>query len=198
MNAQSMTVVTILVCLTTMTPSEGRQATNTADKVSASGFAAVLDEQLTSVETTVVGAAEAMPEEKYGFAPTNGAFEGVRTFAQQVKHIAFTNYGAFASMLGEKPPESSPDENGPDSVKTKDAIMKYLRGSFAVGHRALATVTAENAVSPIAIEGSGGSPATRLELYSFAIGHPQDHYGQMVEYLRMNGIVPPASRPTVK
>lgn len=148
------------------------------------------------VEQEVVSAAEAMPEDKYSFAPTNGEFKGVRTFAQQVKHIGFANHLFFGPLMGENIDAKSIEENanGPDNLKTKAEIVQYLKDSFALGHRALATVTADNLVTPLP------KPvfpflSTRLAIASIATWHPMDHYGQIVEYLRMNGIVPPASRP---
>jgi uncharacterized damage-inducible protein DinB len=159
-------------------------------------IASVLDRQLSIVESEFVGAAEAMPEEKYSFAPTAGEFKGVRTFAEQVKHVATANHIFFGAILGEKH-EPGPGENGPDAIKTKDEILKYLRDSFALGHRAIATITAENVVTPVK---NPPNPVlnTPLALASIGCWHSFDHYGQMVEYLRMNGIVPPASRPRPK
>ena len=163
-------------------------------------IASVLDKQLSIVEKEFVEAAEAMPEDKYSFAPTAGEFKGVRTFAEQVKHVGDSNYFFFDRMLGQEAP-SNPGENGPSSVKTKEQILKYLRDSFALGHRAIATITAENAVTPL-MDASGkplqGSLNTRLALASIGCWHTFDHYGQIVEYLRMNSIVPPASRPQPK
>jgi uncharacterized damage-inducible protein DinB len=155
----------------------------------------VLDTQLVIVEWEFTGAAEAMPEDKYSFAPTNGNFKGVRTFAQQVKHVATANNRFFDSILGRTPP-AGPDEgigsNGPDSIQTKDQIVQYLKESFALGHKAIATINAENAVTPME------KPAvpflrTRAAMAMFACVHAMDHYGQMVEYLRDNGLTPPAS-----
>ncbi len=107
-----------------------------------------LDTQLTIVEFEFTGAAKAMPEDKYSFAPTNGNFKGVRTFAQEVKHVATANDRFFDSILGRTPP-AAPDEgvgsNGPDSIQTKDQILQYLKESFALGHKAIATINAENA-----------------------------------------------------
>lgn len=155
----------------------------------------VIDFQLRIDEVEIVGAAQAMPEDKYSFAPTNGKFEGVRTFAQQVKHVATVNDRMFGSILGETAPVA-PDEgiasNGPDALQTKEQIVQYLKDSFAKGHKAIATITADNAVEPMK------NPAvpflsTRAAIAIFACAHAMDHYGQMVEYLRDNGIVPPAS-----
>jgi hypothetical protein len=145
-------------------------------------------------ESLVVGAADAMPADKYSFAPTDGEFAGVRTFAQQVKHAAATNYILAAAILGEPPPPDAGDELGPEAVRTKPEIMKYLLGSFAVLRKAAAAIDPQNAI----VKGSPISPlggkTTRLGLAIETLAHAMDHYGQMVEYLRMNGVVPPASR----
>ncbi|MGE5205383.1 MAG: DinB family protein [Chlamydiota bacterium] len=157
-----------------------------------------LDHMLSGVEGEFVSAADAMPEDKYNFAPTNGEFKGVRTFAQQVKHVAAVNYLIFSDMLGEKPPVEINHESGPDSMTSKADIMKYLRDSFALGHRAYLAVTPQNEVAPIKNPFGGKEPATRIGMATLIVGHCFDHYGQMVEYLRMNGIIPPASRPQPK
>ncbi len=154
--------------------------------------AAVMDRMLSGVEREFVSAAEAMPEDKYSFAPSNGEFKGVRTFAQQVKHVAATNYMIFSAMLDEKAPEVG--ENGPDTMTSKADIVKYLKDSFALGHRAIAAMNTENLLTAIRNPFGGQGTATRLGTGTLVVGHCFDHYGQMVEYLRMNGIVPPASR----
>jgi len=153
----------------------------------------VLDRGVTGVEGEFVSAAEAMPEDKYSFAPTNGEFKGVRTFAQQVKHVAAVNYMLGASILVEKPPVELGSENGPDAISSKANIMKFLKDSFAYLHKAVASVNEKNLVDPIKSP-FGSGMTTRLGMAVLSVGHPFDHYGQMVEYLRMNGIVPPASR----
>lgn len=157
----------------------------------------VLQTQLTIVEFEVVNTAQAMPEDKYSFAPTNGEFKGVRTFAQQVKHIATANDRLFDSILGVTAPVA-PDEgvtsNGPDAIQTKDQILQYLKDSFARGHKAIATINADNMVTPLK-DPAVPFLSTRAALAAFSCTHAMDHYGQMVEYLRMNGEVPPMSRP---
>ncbi len=157
-----------------------------------------MDQMLSGVEGEFVSAADAMPESKYNFAPSNGEFKGVRTFAQQVKHVAAVNYLVFSDMRGEKPPANLGGENGPDSMTSKADIMKFLRDSFALGHRTYAEITPQNEVAPIKNPFGGKQPSTRIGLATLIVGHCFDHYGQMVEYLRMNGIVPPASRPQPK
>jgi len=153
----------------------------------------VLDRTISNLERDFVPAAEAMPEDKYGFAPTNGEFKGVRNFGQQVKHVAAVNYELGAALLEEKPPVDVGDEAGPASVITKADVLKYLHDSFAYVHKAVQTVNDKNLVETVKSPFGEGS-VTRLGLATSVAWHGFDHYGQMVEYLRMNGIVPPASR----
>ncbi len=153
----------------------------------------VLDGGIKTIESELVPAAEAMPEDKYNFAPTGGEFKGVRTFAQQVKHVAAINYIVGASILGEKPPLDTNGEKGPDSVKSKADIVKFLKDSFAYAHKAVASITDANALEPIAVP-FGKEKGTRAGMATVFAWHGFDHYGQMAVYLRMNGIVPPASR----
>ncbi len=154
----------------------------------------VLDQQLTMIERELVPLAEAMPAEKYGFAPKDGEFAGVRTFAQQATHTAAVIYAVSAAVLVEKnPTDMGEAENGPAGLKTKEEIVRYLKEAFAYGHKAMATLTAENLTEAVpSAFGSGKAP--RLAMADVAIWHSFDHYGQMVVYARMNGIVPPASR----
>jgi hypothetical protein len=150
----------------------------------------VLEFWISDTERLIVPAAEAMPEAKYSFAPTNGEFQGVRTFAEQVKHLAAANYQLGAGALGEDPPVGTQNESATPSVRTKAEIMEYLKGSFACLHRAAAAINKKNMNEPIAAKGG----RTRMWLLIDAVAHSSNHYGQMVEYLRMNGIIPPASR----
>jgi hypothetical protein len=155
--------------------------------------AQVLDRSVTGVENEFVPAVDAMPEDKFSFAPTTGEFKGVRTFAQQVKHVAAVNYMVGAAILEEKPPIDLGSENGPDSVKTKADIEKFLKDSFTYFHKAVGTINDGNLLNSIKSP-FGEGMVTRLGMATLIVGHCFDHYGQMVEYLRMNSIVPPASR----
>jgi DinB superfamily len=153
----------------------------------------VLDRAIKIVEKEFISAAEAMPEDKFFFAPTNGEFKGVRNFGEQIKHVAAANYEFGAAILGEKPPVDIGDENGPASVKSRAEIMKFLTDSFAYLHKAIATIDEKNVVQPLQSPFGEGT-VTRLGMATLTVGHCGEHYGQMVEYLRMNGIIPPASR----
>jgi hypothetical protein len=146
------------------------------------------------VERLLVRAADAMPEDKFSFAPTNGEFKGVRTFAQQVKHVAVTNYAMASAILQEKPPVDlgGNDANGPANIASKTDAVNFLKASFVYLHKAFSTINESNVAGQVPNpEGAGTRP--RLDLANRTLWHSLDHYGQMVEYLRMNGIIPPAS-----
>jgi uncharacterized damage-inducible protein DinB len=135
----------------------------------------------------VVSAAEAMPADKYNFAPTAGDFKGVRTFGQQITHIAEAQY-YFFDGFGIKP---TIDPDGLKKLTGKDEIVQALKDSYAFAHQAVETMTEQNAFQKIA---DRDGTDTRASITAFSLAHTNDHYGQMIEYLRMNGIVPPASR----
>jgi DinB superfamily len=158
-------------------------------------LASVVDRDISAIEKQIVDVAEAMPEDKFNFSPETlnipgGDYKGVRSFAVEVKHVAASNWFIWSPLTGEKLPEGLGDDgNGPANKKTKAEIIKFLKDSFALGHRAAATLTTENM-----LRAPGTSKSTRLRLAEFGVSHAYNHYGQMIEYLRMNGIVPPASR----
>ena len=157
-------------------------------------IASVLDSQITNVEKQIVGLAEAMPESKFSFSPEHlglpgSDYKGVRTFAAQLKHIAASNYFLWSSLTGDRFPDDFLGGDGPERLRSKADILGFLRASFTLGHKAAATLTNENA-----LQTAKATKLTRFEAATFAVSHAFDHYGQMVEYLRMNGIVPPASR----
>lgn len=156
-------------------------------------FAMVLDHSLTMAEKEVVSATEAMPDDKFNFVPTQGEFKGVRTFAQQAKHIAAVNYMLGAALMSEKPPVDIGQESGPANITSKADVVKFLKDSFTYLHKALNTLNESNVLERVQAPW-GTDKASRLGLANVALSHPFDHYGQMVVYLRMNGIVPPASR----
>ncbi len=156
----------------------------------------IIDFLLNTQEKRLIALADAMPAEKYDFAPTAGEFKGVRTFGEQLRHIAADNYLLGAGILGEKVPvDVGTGESGSAGVRTKAEIIAYVKASFDYMHRAAATI--DDAKSPIPTPGISPWPngtATRLGVTIEDCLHTWDHYGQLVEYLRMNGIVPPASR----
>lgn len=164
---------------------------------SSRSIAAACLRQLNSIEKNIVDAAEAMPEDGFFFTPESlhirgSAFTGVGTFAGQVKHLATDSYAIWSPLTGDPIPPGITDVNGPPELKTKSDIIAFLKGSFALGHKAIGTLTAENAMDMVQFR---GTKLHRLDLAFYALTHANDHYGQMVVYLRMKGIIPPASRP---
>lgn len=153
----------------------------------------VLEKRLASLEKQLLGVAEAMPPEQYSFAPTGpGAFRGVRNFAKQLKHAAAFHYVVGAAILGEAPPADAADERGPDALKTKAEVMQYVKDSITYLRKAINSINSANAVEPLK-NPYGAGMETRLGLAMAAFMHSSNHYGQIVEYLRMNGITPPSS-----
>lgn len=155
-----------------------------------------LDSELSLIESEMMGAVRAMPADKFYFAPSSAIFvssqqtefQGVRTFAQQATHVAQANYFFYSAVGGLKL-----DANVRDMGKLtkKEDVVAALAGSFSFAHKAIATLTPSNAFEVVKISEPGLQ--TRATLAAFGIAHANDHYGQIVEYLRMNGLVPPAS-----
>jgi hypothetical protein len=155
-----------------------------------------MDGLLKIYEGEIMGAVKAMPADKYNFAPSQAIFapsqkvdftspKAVNTFGQTVAHIAQTNYYFFGISWGSKP---DTDVKAIGSLTSKEDTVKALESSFAYAHKQLATMTAANAFASVK------DNSTRTSMAAFGIAHMCDHYGQLVEYLRMNGIVPPASQ----
>lgn len=182
----------LAVCVMALAVSAGAQA-NKGKKEEHRTVEQVLDRSVSNCEREFVSAAEAMPDDRFSFAPTDGAFKGVRTFAQQIKHVAAVNYLYGAAILGEKPPADAADEEGPAAMTSKAEVLKYLKDSFGYVHKAIATINEQNLVEPLKSP-FGEASVTRLGVATSVSAHGFDHYGQMAEYLRMNGIIPPASR----
>lgn len=148
-------------------------------------------ETLKFAEGNFLGAAEAMPENKYDYVPTAGKFDDVRSFGEQVKHVACAQFAFFNEFEGKKPPDDC-ERGGHDPAKTKTELIRYLKSSFDYSNSIIATLTAKNALDRI--EGRYAGPNTKLGISVVSVWHVTDHYGQLVEYLRMNGIVPPVTQ----
>jgi uncharacterized damage-inducible protein DinB len=150
------------------------------------------DALLKIYEGEMMGVVNAMPAEKYNFAPSAAIFkadqgtnyEGVRTFGQMVGHVAQANYFFYGTVGGAKP---DVDVKAIANLTSKDDLVKALEASFAYAHKQIALLTAQNAFASVKDD------QTKASMVAFGIAHGFDHYGQLVEYLRMNGIVPPAS-----
>ena len=154
------------------------------------------DSQLSLIEEEMMSAIKAVPADKFDFAPSAAVFapgqkiefNKARTFAQQATHVAEANYFFYNIVSGLKP---DVDVSGIEKLTKKEDVVAALAGSFAFAHKAIATLTPANSFEVIKSPEPGFQ--TRATLASFGISHAWDHYGQLVVYLRMNGIVPPAS-----
>ena len=151
-------------------------------------------------EYDVRSAAEAMPEDKWDFRPSPGMFKSekpdfgpaaMRTFREQVKHVACAN-SAFAAELDGATPPAGCDKDGPSAAHTRTELLTYLRDSFTALKKSLNEITVKNMFDPM--HGPYATPNTRLGLAEICVWHNADHFGQMAIYLRLNGIVPPGSR----
>jgi len=198
--------LSLLLILACQNPSVAQQPT-AAEISKKETVASALLRGMRSQEYELRSAAEAMPEEKYFYRPVEGKFKNekpeygpaeVRTFAEQVKHVACSNFAFAAELDGQKPPEAC-DQGGPSPARSRKELLIYLRDSFAAIRKSLGAITAQNMYEPI--DGPYAGPNTRLGLATVVIWHCADHYGQMTLYLRLNNIVPPSSRanpPEVK
>jgi len=148
-------------------------------------------EWLKFIEGSFLGVAEAMPQDKYDYIPTTGKFDDARSFGEQVKHVACAQFAFFNEFEGKKPPDDC-ERGGHDPAKTKAELIKYLKDSFDYSNRVIATLTPENALDRV--EGRYAAPNTKLGISVASVWHMSDHYGQLVEYLRMNSIVPPMTQ----
>jgi uncharacterized damage-inducible protein DinB len=164
-------------------------------------IASVLNNQLGSIEREVMNAADAVPQDKFDFSPATGNIPGdfktpkpVRTLGEQFKHIGDALESYASGIMGQKP-QVSDDENGPKNIKTKQEVVDYVKAAFAKAHSAIDTINQQNATEEIANPFGGTRKLTRLALAVSMVGHSNNHFGQIIVYLRMNGIVPPESRP---
>jgi len=150
----------------------------------------VFDRQLSAAEGDLLNVVQAMPARKFNYAPSGSAFQHVRTFGEQARHIAFCLNEVAVALLGE-PMLPHPDQEGPLKLTTRDEIVRYLKDAFAHAHRAIGTLRDDNLLEQIADPYVEGKKTTRLDAAGIFASHTYDHYGQIVEYLRMNNIVPP-------
>jgi uncharacterized damage-inducible protein DinB len=141
---------------------------------------------------TIVRTAEKMPEENYGLRP--GSQQEVRTFGQQVGHVADYNYLWCSEAKGEKNPNAG---NNLEKLATKPELMKALNDAFSYCDDVYNSLTDASGAEMIDITQESGRKTRnlRMGLLIQNYGHNNEIYGSMVIFLRMKGIVPPASEP---
>src|ERR1700733_5756214 len=138
--------------------------------------------------------AEKMPEENYGMRP--GAQPEVRTFGQQVTHVATYNFLWCSQAKGEK----NPNPGDLDKLTSKAEILKVLTDAFSYCDSAYSGLTDASGAEVIDITQENGRQTRnlRMGLLTLNYGHNNEIYGSMVVYLRMKNIVPPASEPRLQ
>ena len=141
---------------------------------------------MSGIETTVMQTAETTPESLYGYRAT----ADVRTFGQILAHIADAQKALCAATQGGNVNLTDGFEK---SATTKAAIVAALRETFAACHAVLASLSDQDAARTVPF---GQQPASIATIVAFTISHGNEHYGNLVTYLRLNGIVPPSSRGT--
>ena len=135
-------------------------------------------------KATLLAIADAMPEDKFGFKSTPAQ----RSYAEQIMHVATVNVDILKLVGGQAPPPTFTAE----SAKTKADILKALGESYDHGIALLNEQTDASITGTV--EAAFLGPSTRARVFWFLLGHSMDIYGQLAVYLRLNGIVPPASR----
>ena len=201
MKKYSIAITAIILALISIISIQGRSKAHKSitpiyqNEVQAVPFKSAVERQLVNIENSIINATEDMPENQFNFTPENlhiqgSNFKGVRTFAEQVKHLATDNYHIWCAITNDPLPPGVVDVNGPATLTSKQDILKYLKESFLLGHKVIATLNSDNAMDLIDFR---GRKLNRLDLVFYALTHDEDHYGQMVVYMRMCGLEPPGN-----
>jgi uncharacterized damage-inducible protein DinB len=176
-----LTIALFLVCALPAVAEEKGPSTSPASPASPKDW----PDQWKNGTDRLLEAAEAMPEDKYGYRPT----QDVDTFGEQLKHAALAMKVLLANAEGKT---VSLKDAGTEPLKTKAEIIALLRKVAAEGAAVIGRVAGKNDAQVVQSQFFGKT--TRRFLLIQAIAHNNNHYGQLVFYLRLNGIVPPASR----
>jgi uncharacterized damage-inducible protein DinB len=174
-----------IVCLSIISTCAGQQSISPA-----------IERQFNKIESDILSSAQAMPDDKFNFTPENlniknSDFKGVRTFGGQIMHLATDNILIWSAITNASVRADIEDVNGPKNIQSKKDVINYLKSSFAIGRNAISTLTTQNVMTLIEFR---GRQLSKLDLAFYALTHANEHYGQMVIYLRMCGIIPP---PTI-
>jgi uncharacterized damage-inducible protein DinB len=161
-----------------------------ASTAAANPLSDALRSQWKSVKTYYLKSADEMPDENYGFKPV----DTVRSFGEIIAHVAGANYSICSAAKGEKPPHG--EDEFVTSAKTRDAIIKVAHDSVAYCDSAFAAATDETLSKMVASPFSANGKQPLGAVLVDNIGHVNEHYGNLVTYLRIKGLVPPSSQPS--
>lgn len=147
-------------------------------------FADAVKAQLAQIKNPVIRTAEKVPEDIYAFKPV----PEVRSLGQLIAHIADGNFGICGAASGMKPPMSGIEKG----TTGKAALQKALAASFEFCEQGLAAM--DNTKAAEVVKTFLGTQS-RLGVFAFNNSHVNEHYGNLVTYMRLKGIVPPSSEP---
>lgn len=182
MRTMSLVIVAALSVASTALLAQGMSRAGTGNPISQT-----LRRQWDSARKNIVESAEMMPEGDYGFAPA----AGVRTFGQILAHVAGTNYLFCAAAKGQKSPHA--EDEFEKSATTKTAIVKALDDSMAYCDGQFTALDDKSAAEIVTMP-FGMPKGARAGALTMNIGHLSEHYGNLVTYLRIKGMIPPSSR----
>lgn len=182
--------VAVLICVTGANVVRGQGMAT--QRKAASGIAADLLAQWKNTGKQLIDMAADFPENKFDYKATPAQ----RTFAEQLLHAAGANYLFVDAALGTKPPKDTENPSR-QMYKTRAQVVAYIKKSYADGAAAIRRFGDKGLIEEV--KGPfGNDMVTRAALFAEAMEHANDHYGQCVVYYRLNGLVPPASRPQPK
>jgi uncharacterized damage-inducible protein DinB len=138
----------------------------------------------TRVKSVVLRSAEKMPEENYGFKPT----DAVRSYGQILGHVADSQYYFCSTALGEKNPGLKIEQ----TKTTKADLTAALTDAFAYCDKAYDAITDASGTQTVKLM---GMDMPKLSVLTVNLMHDMEHYGNLVTYMRLKGIVPPTSEP---
>lgn len=185
----------VVVALTTavvgaQAGSAAKAASKRASTAAANPLSDALRSQWNSVKTYYLKSAEEMPDENYGFKPV----QTVRSFGEIIAHVAGANYAICSAAKGEKPPHG--EDDFVTSATTRDAIIKVARESVAYCDQAFDAATDATLSKIVANPFNPNRKQPLGAVLVDNIGHVNEHYGNLVTYLRIKGLVPPSSQPS--
>ena len=173
-------IVTVVLCVAFAAPAFA-QAPKPAPSANPLVDGAKVDYRM--VKTYVTKSAEQVPENLYAYKPT----PEVRTFGQLFGHIAEENYAICAAAASEKPPVANVEK----TLSAKADLVKALTDSFAYCDKVFESLTDANAST---MANFFGRPMAKLSIMTFNSSHDNEHYGNLVTYMRLNKMVPPSSQ----
>ena len=180
--------IIVTVCLMSLAIAVLAQTSDEgADQALSTSFAASAKAMHASIRRNLLEAAQAMPAEAFAFKPT----DQVRTFAQLIGHVTNANYYFCSAAKG----AAMPSKSNAETLTTKDAAVKALSDSLTYCDTAYQETTDQNFGEPARIAGQGNksTATTRGAILMFNITHNNEHYGNIVVYLRLKGVVPPST-----